>query len=274
MKRWIGYCLGILLGCYAQAGGTCTRSFTNLNFGTYTSSLIVGTNQVTETCDSNDAYIIGLNAGTGSGATTTTRKMTTTGGLTLSYQLFQDSARTRNWGNTTGVDTVTGVSTGQGNVYTIYAQILSGQSVTPGTYTDTIASSTGSFTVTAIVQANCTLSATALAFGTYMGSLLNQTSSLTINCSASTSYTIGLGAGTSTGATVTSRAMTGPGSARLGYSLFSNSGRTVNWGLTANTVAGSGNGSPQTITVYGQIPAGTPGPPGTYSDTITATITY
>jgi spore coat protein U-like protein len=51
---------------------------------------------------------------------------------------------------------------------------------------------------------------------------------------------------------------------------------TTNWGNTVgtDTVAGTGNGSGQVYTVYGQISAQTTPAPGTYNDTITVTITY
>jgi spore coat protein U-like protein len=62
----------------------------------------------------------------------------------------------------------------------------------------------------------------------------------------------------------------------LAYSLFSNSGMSANWGQTigADTVAGTGTSANQTLTVYGNIPAGTVPAADGYSDTITATITY
>ena len=58
--------------------------------------------------------------------------------------------------------------------------------------------------------------------------------------------------------------------------MFSNSGRTTNWGNTVgtNTLAETGTGTVQSLTVYGQIPAGEYVAPGAYTDTITATVTY
>lgn len=276
MRRWFGLLLCILLGCCAlpSAEASCTQVFTDLTFGTYTGTLLTGVNQVSVSCSSNSMQTISLDAGTGSGATTTTRKMTSSSGTTLSYQIFQDAARTINWGNTAGVDTVSVSAHNTSTVLQIYSQILAGQIVTPGTYTDTILSNIGSFTVTAVVQAFCNFSASSLNFGTYTGVLLNATSSLSIQCTNTTSYTVGLNAGTSTGATVINRMLTGPGGVHLNYSLFSDSGRTLNWGSTSNTVAGTGNGTAQTLSVYGQIPGGTSVAPGAYSDTITATISY
>jgi spore coat protein U-like protein len=68
----------------------------------------------------------------------------------------------------------------------------------------------------------------------------------------------------------------GAGAGVFGYALFSDNGRTKNWGQTigTDTVTGTGNGAQQTLTVYGQIPAGTIPAPANYSDTVTATITY
>ena len=67
------------------------------------------------------------------------------------------------------------------------------------------------------------------------------------------------------------------GTATLGYNLYTTTGDTTVWGDgTGSTasVAGTGTGSNQTLTVYGKIPTGETSLSGTYSDTITATITY
>src|ERR1700733_3968526 len=111
--------------------------------------------------------------------------------------------------------------------------------------------------VTATVQAPCLVSATPLAFGTYTGALATSTSAVSVTCTNTTPYNVGLSAGLATGATVTSRQMTGPASALLGYALFSDPARTVNWGQTigTDTVTGTGNGGAQAITVYGQAAA-------------------
>jgi spore coat protein U-like protein len=120
------------------------------------------------------------------------------------------------------------------------------------------------------------VSATALAFGTYTGVAVPSTSTVSVTCTNTTPYNVGLSAGVSTGATVLARKMTGPGSALLGYALFSDSARLVNWGQTigTDTVTGTGNGSAQALTVYGQLAASQYVAPGAYTDTITATVTY
>ena len=268
------FLLGLLawLAC-RPAHAACTLSFTALAFGTYTGTLLTGTSQATVNCPLLSGYSLPLNAGTGSGATTTTRKMTGSSG-TLSYQIFQNSSRTTNWGNTAGTDEVTGTGTGSNQIINAYAQILGGQYGVPGSYTDTVSSSTESFSVTATIQATCNISASAMAFGTYAGAVITGSSNLSMQCTVSTTYAIGLSAGTTSGATVTNRLLAGSGGRTLAYALFSDSGRTVNWGSTTNTVSGTGTGAVQTLPVYGKISAGQYVTPGSYTDTITATITY
>lgn len=138
------------------------------------------------------------------------------------------------------------------------------------------ATATTTFSVTATVQATCLISGNNLGFGTYTGSAIPATTTLSVTCTNGTTYNVGLNAGTASGATVTTRAMTGPASATLNYALYEDSGHTTNWGNTVgtDTKAGTGNGSAQTLTVYGQLASNQYPTPGSYTDTITATITY
>jgi spore coat protein U-like protein len=135
---------------------------------------------------------------------------------------------------------------------------------------------TTTFAVTATVQSTCLVSATTMAFGTYTGAVATSTSTVSVTCSNTTPYNVGLSAGLATGATVTTRKMTGPASAVLSYGLFQNAGFTTNWGETigTDTVTGTGNGAAQAITVFGQVAAGQFVAPGSYADTVTATVTY
>lgn len=121
----------------------------------------------------------------------------------------------------------------------------------------------------------CTLGTQAVAFGPFSGTQIDATGTITATCVNGTNYNVGLDAGTSAGATVTTRKMTS-GANVLPYSLYSDNSRTVNWGNTVgtDTVAGVGTGSAQNLTVYARLPAGTVPPPGVYSDTVQATITF
>ncbi len=257
-----------------SAARACTLSFTSLSFGTYAGAAITGVNQATENCTNGTKYTIGLNAGTGSGATTTTRVMTGPNGATLKYQIFQNSSRTTNWGNTTGADTVAGTGTGSNQTISAFSEILAGQLVQPGSYSDTISFGSATFNVTATVQATCSISASALSFGVYTGSALSASSGLSVACTSTTTYTIGLSAGTTTGATDSNRLMIGPVSSTLSYSLHSDAAQTSNWGATTGTVSGTGNGATQAIPVYGRVAGNQYKNPGNYTDTITATLTY
>jgi spore coat protein U-like protein len=136
---------------------------------------------------------------------------------------------------------------------------------------------TTTFVVSATVQGSCTISATALSFGAYTGLVINNTSTVTVNCTGGTTYNVSLNPGLATGATVTTRKMTGQYlGGTLAYSLYRDSGHANNWGQTigTDTVAGTGTGVAQPLTVYGQIPAGTAPAADGYFDTITATVTY
>ncbi len=130
--------------------------------------------------------------------------------------------------------------------------------------------------VSTTVEATCTNTVTPLAFGTYSGAQAQTTATITVTCTNTTPYNVGLSAGLATGATVTTRSLTGPAAALLNYVLTSDAAYATNWGVTVgtDTVAGTGNGAGQAITVYGQEAAGQYVAPGTYTDTITATVTY
>ncbi|HKF47437.1 MAG TPA: spore coat U domain-containing protein [Terracidiphilus sp.] len=271
----------------SAAAVSCTASASSLVFGDYAGGMIDVTNTITVFCTAGTVFHLSLNAGNTPGATVTTRSMFGGNGgqNTLGYQLFSDAAYTVNWGNTAGTNWVTSTGTGAQQNFTVYARIPANEVSPLGSYTDTITASLSgstfsttiaSFSVTSTVIPGCTISASNLNFGNYSGSLINSNSTITVNCPSGTTYNVGLNAGTATGATVTTRKMTGPSGTLLAYKLFRNSTHTLNWGNTVgtDTQAGTGSGAAQALTVYGQLPAGSPPRSGAYSDTITATVTF
>jgi spore coat protein U domain-containing protein, fimbrial subunit CupE1/2/3/6 len=140
------------------------------------------------------------------------------------------------------------------------------------------ATTTSTFTVQVAITASCTInSAATLNFGSQgvFAANVDQTSALQVQCTNTTPYNIGLNAGAGSGATVAVRKMTSGGTT-VNYSLYSDSGRATVWGNTVgtDTVAATGNGAAQSYTVYGRIPTQTTPAPGTYTDTITVTVTY
>lgn len=121
----------------ASVISSCTIAASNLSFGNYTLAQLDSTTTLSVTCTSGSVVKIGLNAGTGTGATVSARKMTYSTN-TLNYSLYQDSGRTTNWGNTPGTDTVNTTGTGAAQTFTIYGRIPANQASPIGSYTDTI----------------------------------------------------------------------------------------------------------------------------------------
>ncbi|HEY2750883.1 spore coat U domain-containing protein [Phenylobacterium sp.] len=122
----------------ASVQTACAVSANNLNFGAYAGQQIDNTVTLLATCSVTVPYDIGLNQGTFTGATVTTRRMAGTDPAGLGYSLFQDTGRTTNWGNTVPTDTVHGVGTGFAQTVTVFGRIPGGQNVSPGSYSDTI----------------------------------------------------------------------------------------------------------------------------------------
>lgn len=140
------------------------------------------------------------------------------------------------------------------------------------------ATATGTLSLSITISASCSvISASAINFGTVtaIGANIDQTSTLTVNCSATTPYNVGLSVGGGSGATYATRMMTN-GANAVTYSLYRDASRTLVWGETigTDTVAGTGNAANQTITIYARTPPQSVPPPGAYSDSVTITITY
>lgn len=275
MKRMLG--LAVLMAVISPIAGqaACTLAQPpNMTLGVYmgTQSNSGSTNLVV-TCTAGSAnYTIPINGGSSGNTANRTMK---SGAVTLNYALFRDAARTQNWGNVAG-DSYSGSGSVASVNIPIYPRIVAGQLVAPGTYVDTVATGSRTFTITATVQATCIISATTLAFGIYTGTQLDATTTINVTCTNTTSYKVGLGAGNGNAATVTTRQMQGRDSRGLNYAVLRDAGRTLNWGNTVgtDTVAGTGNGIAQPLTVYGRIAAGQYIAPANYNDTVIATITY
>lgn len=142
---------------------------------------------------------------------------------------------------------------------------------------------TNTFQVTATITSSCTVSGSNLNFGSAIDPLaagvpLDASSNLTVSCSNSTPYSVSLNAGANAGGTAnfTSRAMISGGNS-LAYQLYLDSGRSSVWGdgtSSSATKSGTGTGSAQTIPVYGRIPSLANVVPGSYTDTVTVTVSY
>jgi spore coat protein U-like protein len=141
------------------------------------------------------------------------------------------------------------------------------------------ATTTANFQVRLSITAQClAASTTDLDFGTsgFLLTSVDAQSTIQVQCTNTTPYNVGFDKGVN-GSSVTARQLKGgPSNETISYAIYTNAGRTTNWGNTVgtDTVTGTGNGTPQTIQVYGRVPAQTTPTPGTYTDTITVTVTY
>jgi spore coat protein U-like protein len=245
-------------------------------------------------CTSGIAYTIAINAGASGSTTNRTMYCSSCTPTTLGYQLFSNASHTTNWGNNIGSDTVAGTGTGSDQTYTVYAQIPANEyffaSGYGGNYTDSVIVTIGCSQCTSFsanpqsmgitlqqTAVGCGITANDMNFGNYTGAQSTTTTTILVGCSSGTSYTVGLSTGTANGATVSNRNMTlTGGSTLLKYELLQGSYTGSNWGdsKASNWASGTANGTVQSLTVYGKIPAGQSVAQGTYTDTITATITY
>jgi len=134
--------------------------------------------------------------------------------------------------------------------------------------------------VSATVAKNCSITTTAVAFGSYDPIVTNATTPLdgtgtvVVTCTkgAGTRIDLGLGANAS-GST---RRMTG-GTDFLTYELYQDSGRATVWGsgaVAGQTIATAPSKAPRTFTVYGRVAAAQDVAAASYADTVVATINF
>jgi spore coat protein U-like protein len=137
---------------------------------------------------------------------------------------------------------------------------------------------TSTMAISLTIAAACTVVGGTAAFGSagVLATAIPTTGALTVTCTNTTPYTVGLDQGAN-GASVTTRKMKSPTTAAfVSYSLTQDVGHATNWGNTAGSwVSGTGNGAAQPITVYAVVPSQTtPAPAADYADTVTITVTY
>ena len=135
--------------------------------------------------------------------------------------------------------------------------------------------------VYASVVANCTITATTIGFGSYdpvtahATANLDAQGSLTVACTKGVNPSVGLDNGTNgTGESV--RRLAGNGS-YLTYELYKEEARTNAWRNLGSGLLSLGTApskSPRTFPVFARLPGGQDVPPGTYTDTIVATVNF
>jgi len=129
------------MGVSTTVQSACVVDANDLAFGSYNPTSATPTDataSINVTCTSGTSFTVGLNAGVGTGATVSARKMTS-GANHLGYTLYRDASRTQNWGETAGVDTPSAiVASSSASVLTVYGRISAQQNVPAASYSDTV----------------------------------------------------------------------------------------------------------------------------------------
>lgn len=136
------------------------------------------------------------------------------------------------------------------------------------------------FDVSMKIVADCTISAASMDFGQNQGvinTVVSANSNISVTCTNTTPYNVGLNAGTGTGSNGTTRYMNGTAAntGTVQFNLYRNPGAGL-WGNNqgTDTMSGVGSGVLQTLTVYGEIPVQTTPAPDSYKSTVTATVYF
>ncbi|WP_372825502.1 spore coat U domain-containing protein [Polaromonas sp.] len=140
------------------------------------------------------------------------------------------------------------------------------------------ATAAGVMTVTATVTSTCTVSTSALGFGSSASTATEAgngdvTGAVSVNCTTGSAYTVALDK--EAGARLAIRKMTS-GVNTLSYTVYTRAARAAvsGDGTASSTVADTGSGATQVFPAYGRIFAGQTVPAAAYPNTVNLTITY
>ena len=295
--RRIAMAIGFLLAPVAAQAINCSWDIVpaNINFGAYSAfstTAVTATSAFQFTCTPPATATMTLSRGTSTTYNPRIMTRTTAPAITMNYNLYMDAANTIIWGDgTSGTQFLTFPSTTGNKTFagTIYATIPPGLNVGPGTYTDTVqvtldwgtGSSNQFITMTAVVPAECTVSATSLNFGAYdpvaanAATPLDSTGTVSVFCTTGTLATVALDLGTH--ASGSTRRMLAGVANFLNYEVYKDAARSVIWN-SVNT--DSGTSTSKTVAInggfiaYGRIASGQDVTMGSYSDTLLVTVNY
>ena len=123
----------------------------------------------------------------------------------------------------------------------------------------------------------CTVGTTTVGFGVYdvfSNQDTDATGTVTVTCDPDTTpYTIALERGI-TGSINNRVMLSASGHDRLNYNLYIDAARSTIWGNGSGNSLVVSQSAPATVTVYGRIPPGQNVSVGTYSDTVSVTISF
>ena len=267
---------------------------------------VTGTVSITCTGTANTAARLCLNLGDPNAEAGGIRKAAN-GANRISYEIYSDAGRATRWSSwKTGTGagrevlfTLNAAGSYSGSVI-MYARVPAGQmSVVAGnptlTYTEAFTTTAhthqrvryvstgqlcpamttgvarwGNMTVSVSVPKKCLITGNTLNFGTVsaLSSIIDVSTNLSVSCSNTLAYNIGLGNGLN-GTLPTNRKMM-QGANAVSYSLYRDAARTLNWGSTigTDTYSSTGTGSAVSVPVYGRVPVQTTPPPQTYTDSV------
>ena len=156
-----------------------------------------------------------------------------------------------------------------------------------GTAMSQAGTATANLTVQITITASCTINAATLDFGsnpgtTLVSSNIDQGTTVSVTCTNGSPYSIGMDNGLNVSGS--QRRMKNGATNYLNYNLYTDAARLNAWTTAASNAActttgscalGTGSGTAQSVSIYGRVPStGTAPPTGTYTDTVTMTITY
>lgn len=307
----------LLVACWfalspGSAAGACALSTQTLTFGTInpqSSQTIYTSGTASVNCtglqnDANFSVCLAIGSGDAPGSTPGSRKIAS-GGSRIPIVIKSAPSAPQEIGTGSqypqaGPISFMTNSNGDGSVTFPISVALSGPlAVPPGTYSNTFIGKDfeatyvggiqsecgrtgtnavgGQLTVQAAVVAGCTVTASAMNFGTIsvLTNALSATSTITLNCTQGVTATIDLDNG-QTGTSPVSRQLRGSSSA-IRYGIYRDSSHMFPWGQTTGSDTVSipmGLSTSASVTAYGLVPAqGTPAP-GSYTDVVKVTITY
>ena len=135
------------------------------------------------------------------------------------------------------------------------------------------ATATSTFTAKIVIENDCSVSSpNDLDFGTVglLSSNKDTSMDFTVTCTNGADYTIAMDNGQNASGS-TNRMKNG--SEYVSYELYQDNSYSTVWD-DSSTVGSTGTGTAQTFTVYGRVPPQATPTAGTYTDTVTITVTY
>lgn len=311
MRRILLALIVIISGWSGSLWAACTASSSSTDFGSVSSFTLASTAQVVETgtgftCSGSALSLLSTNTVTGTisssshASGTSPQAYNSSTGSSIPYTICGDSAcsttysigSSKTWSSTSLLGLLGLFNASDGSL-PLYLKSTAGVNVPAGTYTDTLtlnwsysicfvgvlgicAYTTGTATSTIQIQFevtnDCAIdSAPDLDFGSasLSASFSSVSSALAIRCTLNAAYSVNLA---SSNATSGDWRQMSNGSSLLQYQLYQSDGTA--W-TPSNDLSETGTGIAQSINYSAKVnPDQTNQPAGSYSDTVTVTVTY